>query len=395
MEKGQNGQNKKDGKRKGEERPESKAGGKPRTKNRKLRDSAAKVILREHELMAQFLRDYGELDIFKGISAEDIEDVTETFTSVTGEETAADIVRIVKVPELEGKWREEQKEAALQDRKTKKKKQDPKGKRKTIEEGRFCLVILIEHKSENAADIYMQLLKYIVSIWERYRKEAKEKGYGHPDRAGFRYPPVLPVVYYDGVQEWTAPRRLLDRVFMGDIFAGYIPEFKYLLVDLRRKAEQEYFDNGDIISFLMLLQRLRSVEEFEYVFKRIPDSMLENLDKSPENIRDIINEGELLRKMGVEEERIEEISSQIRERKGYHMFEHFQTPEVGVSEAIRGYRQLSEEKKQWQQRESSWQQKESSWQQKESSWQLERSDWQKKEEEYKRKLAALEAQLAK
>ena len=32
----------------------------------------------------------------------------------------------------------------------------------------------------------------------------------------FRYPPILPIVYYEGSQKWTAPLHFRDRVAYGE-----------------------------------------------------------------------------------------------------------------------------------------------------------------------------------
>ena len=51
----------------------------------------------------------------------------------------------------------------------------------------------------------MQILRYIVHIWEDYEKEMNKKFPEISRRKGFKYPPVLPIVYYEGKQRWTAP----------------------------------------------------------------------------------------------------------------------------------------------------------------------------------------------
>ena len=35
----------------------------------------------------------------------------------------------------------------------------------------------------------------------------------------FKYPPILPIVFYDGVENWTASNRLHDRILFSDVFS--------------------------------------------------------------------------------------------------------------------------------------------------------------------------------
>lgn len=49
----------------------------------------------------------------------------------------------------------------------------------------------------------MQLLRYMVYIWEDYEKEMERQKRGISKTKGFKYPPILPIVYYEGTGKWT------------------------------------------------------------------------------------------------------------------------------------------------------------------------------------------------
>lgn len=88
------------------------------------------------------------------------------------------------------------------------------------------LISLTEHKSDVDYDVTMQLLKYMVGIWQAYAHEQNE----HYDRKvsknkSFRYPPILPIVYYEGKTEWTAALHLKDRIMLKEFFGECIPNF--------------------------------------------------------------------------------------------------------------------------------------------------------------------------
>ena len=258
----------------------------------------------------------------------------------------------------------------------------------------FCYVLLVEHKSRNYNDIHLQLLRYIVEIWTMYRKDAVAAGLD-PDAASFRYPAVLPVVYYDGKDSWAAPRDLSDRVLLADVFQEFLPRFSYLLVDLRRKHTAEFCKNGDEVSFIMLLERLRSLDEFAQLYPDIPQEMWKRLGESPEHVLEIIAQvtSLLLRGLDMREDHIRDVAGKIRERKVYHMFEDFEKPKVGLSDIIEGYYALSSEKADWLAERAGWQQREAGWQQERTGWQQREAGWQQKAAQMEQEIAALKARL--
>lgn len=93
-----------------------------------------KDVFKNHVLCAQFLRYYADLEILANVQPEDIEDVP------------------------------------------------------------IYLVSLIEHKSDVDYNVSMQLLRYMVCIWDDYAKTADMEKLGSPKNKGFRYPPIFPVV---------------------------------------------------------------------------------------------------------------------------------------------------------------------------------------------------------
>lgn len=84
-------------------------------------------------------------------------------------------------------------------------------------EQQIYMISLIEHKSRVIA---MQLLRYMQCIWTEYGKEMERKTEGITKRKSFRYPPILPIVYYEGEERWTADLHLKDRILMNEIFPG-------------------------------------------------------------------------------------------------------------------------------------------------------------------------------
>ena len=85
---------------------------------------------------------------------------------------------------------------------------------------------LLEHKSFVPQNIHLQLLRYLLAIYNRQQNK------------GGRLDLVIPVVIYHGAQHWK--QRRLDEYFNlpHAAFGQYIPGFSYELIDLNRVADE-------------------------------------------------------------------------------------------------------------------------------------------------------------
>lgn len=290
---------------------EQETAGKERFRNQEA-DVNAKQIFGNHTLCAQFLRDYAGLPMLADVQPEDIEDVTERYHLFREVEFQTDTVKKVrlhkKVNELPG-------------------------------DSDVYILSLIEHKSSVDYDVTMQILKYMVCIWENEaagdnrtewectekkraesgnadgmnRAEEKgEEGDGKTEKgeAGsveevvadfaesqkrrknknqpYRYTPIFPIVYYEGSGEWTAARNLKDRILLGDLFEAYIPDFTYKLVTTQDYTSEELLSREDAISLLMLLNKIQQAKDFEGL-SALPEGKLnEIMQKAPVDVAEII-----------------------------------------------------------------------------------------------------------
>lgn len=137
----------------------------------KVKDSSSKIIFEDPVLCSQFLKGYVDIPILKDVQPEDIEDVTERFVHMFTEERNSDIVKKVRTK---------------------------------INDESFFLISLIEHKSVVDYNVVMQILRYMVFIWEDYEKEMERQHKGISRTKEFKYPPILPIIFYDGADGWTA-----------------------------------------------------------------------------------------------------------------------------------------------------------------------------------------------
>lgn len=258
--------------------------------NSRMYDSGSKLIFGNAELCSQFLRNYVNLPILKNVKAEDIEDVSERYVPMFTEERNADTVKRVRISE----------------------------------NNTLFFISLIEHKTKVDYNVGMQMLRYMVYIWEDYEKEMERKHKGISKTRDFRYPPVLPIVYYEGADGWTASRNFKERILFEQAFEPFTPNFFYKLIQLNEYSVKDLAEKNDELSFVMLMNKLQKIEDFHEL--ELPDEYLENLTQnSTDETMDIVARvvETILRHIHISEEEIAGFMGQVKEWKMGELFEHF------------------------------------------------------------------------
>ena len=127
----------------------------------------------------------------------------------------------------------------------------------------------------------------------------------------------MPIVFYDGNDEWTAETNFLNRTEMNGIFEKYIPKFKYELVSLRDYGFEDLAKFGDVLSLFMMVDKLRTAEAFHELGKLREEygAQLNNLDVPP-HLKELLVKviTLLLRKISVPQDEIEKLVEEIDER---------------------------------------------------------------------------------
>lgn len=257
--------------------------------NTQVRDSSSKIIFDDHTLCSQFLRDYVDLPYLKDVRPEDIEDVSEQYVTLFAEERNSDRVKRVHIHGGDTP---------------------------------FFLVSLIEHKTTPDYNVCMQIFRYMVYIWNTYEKEAESIRKGLAKRADFLYPPILPIVYYEGSREWSVPLDFRSRIREGKTFGKYLPDFEYYLVPLQDYSNEALMEKRDEISLVMLINKLQTAEDIEN-FRRLPGGEIESiLQDSPEHLVDTIANVlcAFLLKMNVPVPDTEKLADKVREKKMGELF---------------------------------------------------------------------------
>jgi predicted transposase/invertase (TIGR01784 family) len=82
--------------------------------------------------------------------------------------------------------------------------------------------VLFEHKSYPEPAIVLDLLRYLVRIWEQWRRE----------HSGEPLPVIVPLMLYHGRERWSAATRFATLLQAPPALLPYIPDFGYQLTDL-------------------------------------------------------------------------------------------------------------------------------------------------------------------
>lgn len=284
-----------------------------------FRDVSNQEVFKNHVLCAQFLRDYSNCKMLENVQPEDIEDVSERFTSMMGIKVEGDTVKRIRL-RIPGN-----------------------------EEQELYAVSLIEHKSDVDYDVIMQLLHYISNIWRDYargRRYQTERGdwvEANKTKA-FRYPPILPIVYYEGNNRWTAGMRLRDRVLTVEGLEDYIPDFSYKLVGIRDYGNEDLLCREDEISLIMLLNKIQTAEDLHKVLDMPVDAINHIVSKAPEHVLDIILDVVYLlcRKVNLSRVETHDMLTQIKEGRNMgYLFENME--HMDIQEERRKTREAREE----------------------------------------------------
>jgi len=255
----------------------------------KAKDNTFKLILHEPELFIEFLRDFIPIDILKDISPVDIEDITERFLPLFDENKDSDTV-----------------------------------KRINLKNNEFLFVIaIVEHESEVNFRASFKMLQYITLVLGDYEKEANKKAEKKiTGQKSFKYPPVLPIVFYDGGTKWSAETNFFDKTEMNQIFAKYIPKFEYELVCLEDYSQDDLVRFEDTLSLVMLLDKIRSFDG-QRLLSKLPANYVERLRLNiPDHLLKLLSDviTVLMKRINVPDNEILTVTERLYERRFSEMF---------------------------------------------------------------------------
>ncbi len=133
--------------------------------------------------------------------------------------------------------------------------------------GDALVYFLFEHKSQIDPLTVLQLLSYIVRIWEKRLRD------------GLPLCPIVPLVVYHGESGWTAARSLVELIPVPDGLPEYQVGFCPPLLDLSQLSDEEIAGEPVLRNTLRLLKYSRSkqlVGKLRDILELIAQSLPEN-----------------------------------------------------------------------------------------------------------------------
>ena len=166
------------------------------------------------------------------------------------------------------------------------------------------------------------MLQYITLVLSEHEKRVSKENKNAARAKDFKYPPVLPIVFYDGATKWTAEKNFINRTELGSVFYKYIPKFEYELVDLSDYSEQELVRLGGMLSLIMLIDKISDEGNMNSLSK-LPEEYIADLllDMQPhlkKLLTDVITV--LLTRINVPIREIEEVTDRIQRKEIQGMF---------------------------------------------------------------------------
>ena len=132
------------------------------------------------------------------------------------------------------------------------------------------------------------MLQYISLVLNDYEKEVNSKNKGASYAKDFKYPPVLPVVFYDGEAAWTAETNFLHRTQMIDVFEKFIPKFEYELVCLNEYSIEDLIAFGDTLSLIMIIDKIKTPDGIN-ILGKLPADYIDRLSQNiPDRLKKLL-----------------------------------------------------------------------------------------------------------
>ena len=185
-------------------------------------------------------------------------------------------------------------------------------------------------------DMAFKLLRYTVMVLTDYEREEEKKRPGITRTKEFRYPPIIPIVYYEGTSQWTAVRHFKERVYLNEVLGKYIPDFEYLVVPIASYTNGELIEKKDELSLIMLINKLRNSGDFK-TLKEIPAEYFEELsEKTPQYLLELIGKiiAVFLYRLNVPRREVEQFTDQIKGGEFQMLFDSFEAYDVQETRRI-------------------------------------------------------------
>ncbi len=189
-----------------------------------IHDKSYKTLFSNKEIFLNLLQDFTEHTWSKEMNPEQLILVDKSYILSDYEELEADIVYRGKVGEQE-----------------------------------VIFYVLLEFQSSIDYSMPIRLLFYMVEIWRDVLKDVRVE---EIKKKTFKLPAIIPIVTYNGIEQWYVPTRFRDKIDTPERFGENLLDFEYLLLDVNRYGKAELIEKQSIASAIFLLDQKTDVEEY-------------------------------------------------------------------------------------------------------------------------------------
>ena len=212
----------------------------------------------------------------------------------------------------------------------------------------FHFVVLLEHQSTVHHSMSFRILEYMVLQWREYINSLEDGEYKNKE---FKFFPIIPIVFYDGLGSWTAETKFKNKVKNYEEFSKFVPDFEYNVVSLSEISKEKLLELGDPMSFILMLDKARASDDIIDFFAK-NSSYIEKVMAVLKNSEDfgIVNDClvAFLNRYEIKKETQIELINEFNEGRYQGMFEY-------CGSAVR------EERKEWLKKEQEWTQEKQEW----------------------------------
>lgn len=120
------------------------------------------------------------------------------------------------------------------------------------------IFILQELQSTVDYTMIFRVLMYVVNtLLKHFLNTPKNER----EKAGFRLPAMVPVIFYNGQESWTAVKSLKEYQNCGDLFGDHVLNLKYYLIDLSKLEEKYILSTNTVLDNIMYCDKFRKRAE--------------------------------------------------------------------------------------------------------------------------------------
>lgn len=215
-------------------------------------DKGYKGLLSKTHHFMHFLTKYIDADWVKTINENDLTLIDKTFIDADFKQTESDVIYKLKLKDRE-----------------------------------IIFYILLELQSSVDFTIPFRLLRYMTALLRREFRNTSENERKSKD---YRLPAVVPIILYNGSDNWSAVRSFKEYLQGYEEFGDYLIDFKYLLFDLNRNTEETILSTEQLLDMVFALDKTKrhNMERIIKItlekYRRMSDDDKEDLDNWMEYI---------------------------------------------------------------------------------------------------------------